>query len=360
MTDTVMKGELRTGGDRGYLRIATEEAFGPPEMFGRYREILASGGDIDPGFRSLWGFYSASPSPRATTIMERLTDLGPRRLADMDATGIDRQVIALTAPGVQILNRDDAVGIAELANDRLAEAMRRYPSRFSGMTAIAPQDPNQAAKEIERGARKLGMSAVVVNSHTHGEYLDETKFWPIFEAAEAMGQPLYIHPQTPSRRMIGPMLDKGLDSALFGFAVETGLHLLRIIVAGVFDRFPKLQIIVGHCGEALPFWMFRFDYMHAASVRAGRYASMQPLQRKVSDYLRENVYVTTSGMAWEPAISFCQKVLGMDRVLYAMDYPYQYEADEVRTCDNLPLTQADKKRFFEQNAKTVFGLSKGN
>jgi 2,3-dihydroxybenzoate decarboxylase len=134
------------------------------------------------------------------------------------------------------------------------------------------------------------------------------------------------------------------------------MHLLRIIVAGVFDRFPDLRIIVGHCGEALPFWLFRMDYMHAASVKAGRYENMKPLKKKVSDYMRENVYVTTSGMAWEPAISYCQKVLGMERVLYAMDYPYQYEADEVRTSDKLPLSAEDKKRFFQGNAETVFRL----
>ena len=348
--------ELRTGGDRGYLRIATEEAFGPPELFAKYREILASGADVDPGFRSLWGFYSASPSPRATAIMERLTDLGDRRIRDMDETGIDRQVIALTAPGVQILERGDAVALATLANDRLAEAVRNHPQRFSGMTAIAPQDPAQAAREIERGATKLGMNAVVVNSHTHGEYLDDPKFWEIFEVAQAVGHAIYIHPQTPPRSMIAPMLERGLDSAIFGFAVETGMHLLRIIVAGVFDRFPNLRIIVGHCGEGLPFWLFRLDYMHAASVKAGRYASQQPLKKRISDYLRENVYITTSGMAWEPAITFCQSVLGMDRVLYAMDYPYQYVADEVRVSDNLPLSPADKRRFFQQNAERVFRL----
>jgi len=347
--------ELQTEGDRGYLRIATEEAFAPNEMFAKYREIL-EGSDVDPGFRSLWGFYSASPSPRAVTIMERLTDLGERRLHDMDVTGIDRQVIALTAPGVQIMNRDDAVGIARLANDQLAEAIRNHPDRFSGMTAIAPQDPAESAKEIERGANELGMSAVVVNSHTQGEYLDDPKFWPIFEAAESVGHAIYIHPQTPSSRMIGPLLEAGLDSAIYGFAVETGMHLLRIIVRGVFDRFPDLNIVVGHCGEALPFWLSRMDYMHAASVKAGRYENMKPLKKKISDYMRENVYVTTSGMAWEPAITFCQKVLGMDRVLYAMDYPYQYEADEVRTSDDLPLSPEDKRRFFQGNAERVFGL----
>jgi 2,3-dihydroxybenzoate decarboxylase len=134
------------------------------------------------------------------------------------------------------------------------------------------------------------------------------------------------------------------------------MHLLGIITAGVFDRFPKLKIVVGHLGEALPFWLFRIDYMHRVSVVAKRYASMKPLQRKPSDYMRENVYVTTSGMAWPPAIQFCQSVLGMDRVLYAMDYPYQFVADEVTATDNIAISDADKKKLFQSNAETVFGL----
>src|SRR4029079_9230148 len=138
----------------------------------------------------------------------------------------------------------------------------------------------------------LGFKGVVVNSHTQGEYLDEPKFWPIFEACEALDVPLYIHPHTPTAAMIAPFLPRGLDGAVYGFGVETGLHLLRIIVAGVFDRFPQLQIIVGHCGEALPFWLFRLDYMHRATVASSRYATMGPLKKKISDYMRENVYVT--------------------------------------------------------------------
>ncbi len=150
------------------------------------------------------------------------------------------------------------------------------------------------------------------------------------------------------------MLELGLDGAIYGFGVETGLHLLRIIVSGVFDRFPNLRMVVGHLGEAIPFWLFRLDYMHAANVKAKRYERIKPLRKKISDYMRENVYVTTSGMAWEPAIMFCREVLGADRVLYAMDYPYQYEVDEVVTSDNLPLSLEEKKRFFQTNAETVF------
>jgi 5-carboxyvanillate decarboxylase len=344
----------RTGGGLGYLRIATEEAFAPPELVKLFAEILA-GPDVDPGFRSLMGFYSTSTSERAQFIMNGLQDLGELRIGHMDAAGIDRQVISLTSPGVQVLDRDRAVAIAALANDQLAEACRNHPDRFSGLTAIAPQDPAAAAKEIERGVG-LGLHGVIVNSHTQGEYLSDPKFWPIFEAAEALDAPVYLHPNTPPANMIGPLLEVGLDGAIYGFAVETGMHLLRMITAGVFDRFPRLKVIVGHLGEALPFWLYRLDYMHAATVRSKRYETMKPLQRKPSDYLKENVWVTTSGVAWAPTIMYCREVLGNDRVLYSMDYPYEYVVDEVVAQDELPISAEEKKRFFQTIAEELFHL----
>jgi 5-carboxyvanillate decarboxylase len=341
--------------DPGYLRIATEEAFAPPELITLWRRMLDRGVD-DPGFVSLMGFYLSSSSERPRFIVERLQDLGERRLADMDAAGIDRQVVSLTSPGTHILDGGDGIAMATLANDQLAEACRRHPDRLSGLTAVAPQDPDHAAREIARGHHDLGLRGVIINSHVQGEYLDDTKFWPIFEAAEALDTPIYLHPNTPPAAMIDPLLESGLDGAIYGFAVETGMHLLRIINAGVFDRFPRLKLVVGHLGEALPFWLYRLDYMHAATVRAERYPSLKPLQRKVSDYLRENVWVTTSGMAWEPAILFCRDVLGADRVLYAMDYPYQYAPEEVAAQDRLPLDPPALKAFFQTTAEHLFRL----
>jgi 5-carboxyvanillate decarboxylase len=339
-----------------YQRIATEEAFATEELLNGYRRILADGSCSDPGFRSLWGFYAGNPGERASFVIDRLPDLGEKRLADMDRTGIDKQLLLLTSPGVQVFDRDTGVGIARASNDEVAEAIRQHPGRYAALAAVAPQDPDEAARELDRSVGKLGLKGAVINSHTHGEYLDDSKFWPILEAAEALGVPIYIHPQTPSERMIGPFLDRGLDGAIFGFAVETGLHLLRMITAGVFDRYPKLQIVVGHLGEGLPFWLYRLDYMHAATVRAKRYESMQPLERKPSDYMKENVFVTSSGMPWAPSITHCQSVLGIDRVLYAMDYPYQFVEEEVVFSDALPISDSDKKKFFQTNAERVFAL----
>jgi 5-carboxyvanillate decarboxylase len=339
-----------------YQRIATEEAFAPPEVIEHYRRILA-GPDPDPGFKGLMGFYMTSPSARAQHIMRCLTDLDQVRLQHMDEAGIHKQVIGLTAPGVQVMDQADAVSFARLANDQLAEAVRRHPTRFAGMIAVAPQDPAAAALEIERGVNRLGMHAVIINSHTDGEYLSDTKFWDIFAAAEAHGVPIYLHPNALPRSMLQPFQECGLDGAIYGFGVETGLHALRIITAGVFDRFPKLQLIIGHMGEALPFWAYRLDYMHRATVLSKRYDSMQPLRKKPSDYLRENFFVTNSGVAWAPAIKFTQDVVGVDRVLYAMDYPYQYAVEEVVAMDDMSMSAEHKKMFFQTNAERVFGIA---
>lgn len=339
-----------------YRRIATEEAFITKDVLQGYVRLLADPGFDDPGFRSLWGFYGTHQSPRARFINEALQDLGDKRLADMDASGIDHQIIALTAPGVQVFDPSTASSLAVDANDQLAEACRKHPTRYTGMAAVAPHDPANAVKEMERAVRKLGFKAIIVNSHTQGHYLDEPQFAPVLEAAEALDVPIYLHPQTPPPAMIRPFVESGLDGAVFGFGCETGLHMLRVIVGGVFDRFPKLQFIIGHAGEALPFWLYRLDYMHGATVRSQRYPFMKPLKHPVSHYLRNNVYITNSGVAWQPAIEFCQKVIGVERVLYAMDYPYQFVPEEVGFCDAMTISAADKRAFFEGNARRVFKL----
>jgi len=338
-----------------YVRIATEEAWAPAWLLERYRKLIAEKpASWDPGFRSLWGFFTGA-TPRATQLAARIQDLGAQRIADMDASGIAKQLVLLTAPGVQVFDAPTGTALARDANDELNSSMKKYPERYAALAAIAPQDPRNAVKELER-CIGLGFKGLVVNSHIQGTYLDEPKYWEILEAAAALDVPLYIHPNTPPASMIEPFLPRGLDGAMYGFAVETGLHLLRIIQAGLFDRFPKLRIVVGHLGEGLPFWLFRLDFMHASMVRANRYEGVKPLKKKPSDYLKENVWVTTSGMQWAPAILFCQQVLGVDRVLYAMDYPYQFVPEEVKVTDELPIPDADKKKLYQTNAERVFRL----
>lgn len=351
-----MTQELKTGGAQGYLRIATEEAFVTRELIDAYLRMIRDG-SADKGMVSLWGFYAQSASERATLIMDRLLDLDVRRIADMDATGIDKAILALTSPGVQpLLDTGEAKGIATRANDYLAQACEKHPDRFIGMGAVAPQDPEWSAREIHRGARELGFRGIQINSHTQGRYLDEDFFDPIFRALVEVDQPLYIHPATSPDSMIGPMLDAGLDGAIFGFGVETGMHLLRLITIGIFDKYPTLQIMVGHMGEALPYWLYRLDYMHQAGVRSQRYERMKPLKKTIAEYLKSNVLVTNSGVAWEPAIKFCQQVMGEDRVMYAMDYPYQYVPQEVHDMDGMDMSAETKKKFFQTNAERWFKL----
>jgi len=341
---------------KSYSRIAAEEAYAPRDLIERYKRIIRDGTSNDPGFESLMGYFLFNDSPRTNAIVERLQDLGDRRIGDMDATGIAKQVISITAPGLQIFDAHTAVGLAPDYNDELAAAVSVYPDRFAGLAAIAPQAPRAAARELERAVRKLGLKGAIINSHTHGEYLDDEKFWDIFAAAEALDVPIYIHPQTPPPAMIKPFLESGLDGAIFGFAVETGLHMLRLIVSGVFDRFPGLKIVVGHLGEGIPYWLFRVDFFHRGIVQTKRYKNFKPLKKKPSDYMKENFYVTTSGMAWEPVILYARSVLGRDRVLYAMDYPYQYVPAEVAVTDDLPISVSDKKLLYQTNAERVFRL----
>jgi 2,3-dihydroxybenzoate decarboxylase len=260
--------------------------------------MLKDGSADDPGFDSLWRHYGLGMSERCIAVRERMLDLGDRRIGDMDAAGIDMQILLLTTPGVQLLDAETAIALAAVSNDQVGQAVQTHPDRFAALAAIAPQAPQAAAKELERAVTRL--KGAVINSHSRGEYLDDRKFWPIFEAAEALDVPINVHPNTPPREMIGPLLARGLDGAIYGFAVECGMHLLSTIASGVFERFPKLQMVFGHLGEGLPFWMFRLDFMHRAQVSTKRYECLKPLKRKISDYMRENVYYTTSGMAWEP------------------------------------------------------------
>ncbi len=341
-------------GNAGYRRIACEEAFITPELTRALWDLVENNPPDDPGFVSMWRGIGSTER-----FISKMQDLGEGRIADMDAVGIHKQVLMLTAPGVQVFDAATGTALAASTNDRLAEACRSHPDRLAGLTVIAPQDPPRAAQELERGVTSLGLKGAIINSHTHGEYLDREKYWDIFEAAEALGAPVYIHPTPPPPPLIEPYLSRGLEGPLAGFSAEVYLHTLAIITAGVLDRFPKLKLVIGHLGEGLPYFMYRLDYMQHHAARPGLRGKKEGtrLKKKISDYLRENIYITTSGMAWGPAIRFAQEVLGTDRVLYAMDYPYQFDSEEVIATDNLPVSYADKKKLYQTNAEALFGLN---
>ena len=350
-----MTHELKTGGDRGYLRIATEEAFATQEQLDGYLRLVREG-KADRGTTSLWGFYASSPSERTTLIRERLLDLGERRIADMDATGIDIAILSLTAPGVQVFEAEEAKAMVVRANDQLAEAVSRHPDRFVGMTSVAPQDPAWSAHEIARGegARLQGRDG----EQPHQGRISGRSQVRSDPARLRRGRSNALHPPAIAARF-----DDRADGR--GGARRRDLRLRRrgrpapLATASPAASSTAIRACRSRSAiwaRRLPFWLFRLDYMHRATVRSKRYDRIRPLEKTIFDYMRENVYITTSGMAWEPAIKFSQEVLGVDRVLYAMDYPYQFEADEVRTHDNLAISDADKKKLMQTNAERAFKL----
>jgi 5-carboxyvanillate decarboxylase len=329
-------------------RIATEEAFAIPEQFEGYRALG----------RSTWSspdvvFWYRILRARDNPLIDPLLDVDELRLADMDRSGVDVQLLLLTSPGVQVFDADTATDLAALANDRLAEAIARHPDRFAGLATFAPQDPQRAAREMERASHDLGLNGFVVNSHTDGEYLDQEKFWPILEAAEGLDAPIYIHPRPLPETAIGPYLDQELWAGIWGYAAETGLHALRLITSGVFDRFPKLKIVLGHMGEGLPYFVYRLDYMSRILRQIG---SQKHYELDPSEYLRRNFLITTSGMNHHPPLELCLKVLGADNIMWAIDYPYQQTPECVEFMDSAPIGREDRDKIYAGNAERVFGI----
>jgi 5-carboxyvanillate decarboxylase len=338
-----------------FRRIATEEAFSVPEVFAALREWVATAAPDEPDHDFL-SFLFGQDLPGLQRVRRQLLDLEDERLQIMDGYGVDVHLLSLTAPGVQTLADDRAAALARLVNDRLAAVIARHPGRFAGLAAIAPQDPVGAAAEIGRAIGDLKLNGVVINSHTRNEYLDDEKFWPIFEAAEDLGAPIYIHPRSPSAQMAEPYKRFGLETGIYGFQAETGLHGIRLICSGVFDRFPRLRIVLGHLGEGIPFWLWRVDYMHP--VRSSHNARPR-LELTPSEYFRRNFMITTSGMNWEPALRFCIEAVGADNIMWAIDYPYQLTEGAAAFMDAASIPDEDKHKIFHRNAERVFGIAPG-
>lgn len=332
-------------------RIAVEEAFVTEEIAREWDRALASK-FVEPGFRLL-GETILGNSPAARGVHAQLVDLDQGRIADMDACGIDLAVLSITSPGVQVFDAVTASALSTHANDVLAEAVRRHPTRFAGLATVAPNHPQGAVAELQRAASTLGMKGFLINSHTQGEYLDDRKYWPLFEAAQALGMPLYLHPREPAPSMITPMLDYGLYFAGWGFAVETATHALRLIMSGLFDEFPRLTIILGHMGEGLPFWLNRLDNRYLLQVKIG---AVKALKRLPSEYFLQNFLITTSGMLSAPALRLCLEVVGAERILFAADYPYESAEESVQFMDAVDIAPAARQAIYSTNAQRVFSL----
>ncbi|MEU6134418.1 amidohydrolase family protein [Nocardioides sp. NPDC047086] len=339
-----------------YRRIAVEEGWGCQEMFDVYRKFLSDYPQDDPSFMSLMGYYALGEGERPESVRKRLIDT-PTRLAEMDASGIDHQILSLTSPGTNPLAAKEAIWLSTRANDAMAAVIAEHPTRFSGLAAVPFTAADAGAAELERAVNELGFKGAILNSHVRDEYTDTEHYMSFYEAAASLGVAVYLHPNGPSQGLFKPFHDRGLDGSIYGFGVETGLHLLRLVVSGVFDRFPDLTMVVGHLGEALPFWLNRIDYMYERQIKTGRYPHVKPLPKLPSEYLKTNVWYTTSGMPWQEEVMFTRTMVGADRVMYAMDYPYQYEPAQVALQDSLPISDEEKFEFFEGIATRVFTLN---
>ena len=272
-------------------RIATEEAFNIPEISAALRDVARTpGNSLD--LRLVQGIYDAHPGDNRFGFLEHLLDIDEARIRVMDENGVDMHLLSLTAPGVQMFDADTATELAALANDKLAAVVQKHPKRFAGLASFAPQSPKRAAKEMERAMKKLKLNGFIVNSHTNNEYFDYPKFFPILEAAEALDACIYIHPRAASDGMAAPFRDYGLDSAQWGYGMEVSTHAVRMMVSGVFDRFPKLKICIGHRGEAVQFWLWRLYYMNKNAQNRG---SAPKTKLTPSEYFKRNFVITTSG-----------------------------------------------------------------
>jgi 5-carboxyvanillate decarboxylase len=331
---------------KSYRRIATEEAFATPEQFDALRDLMGKTQDYDPDT------YLAGLQTGGGELTRRLLDLGEERLRIMDESGVSMHLLAMTSTGVQQFEPDQAAAIATLGNDRLADAIKRHPDRYAGLATIPVQDPKRAVKEMDRAITKLKLNGVMINSHTNGEYLDEEKYRPILEAAAGLGVPIYIHPRAPSPAMAAPYRKYQLEHAIWGYAVEVGLHAVKLLMNGVFDQLPNLKIVIGHMGENIPYALYRLDWMH---VRHN--FKRPPLKHKPSHYFRQNFAITTSGVNWVPALELAIKVLGADNVMWAVDYPYQETAEATQWLNDAPLPEEDKEKIFHRNAERIFGIA---
>ena len=315
------------------------------------RKIALEEHFLCPGLEEYWLPTVGSVDPKvASGLRERLADFGEMRLAAMAAAGIARSVLSIAGPGVQC-ERDVATARrrAAAANDVLAREVAKRPHRYSGFAHLAMQDPRAAADELERCMRELKFCGAMVNGHTNGDYLDDPALLRFWERAEALGATIYLHPTDPI--MPAPVLDgyKGLRRATWEWGFETGSHALRLVFSGLFDRFPRAKLALGHLGETLPYLLWRFD------SRAKLYGIK--LAKPPSEYIRQNIAVTTSGMCSAEPLNCALSALGTDRVMFAADYPFESADEAGHFIDTVALPEKTRDDICWNNAIRILGLT---
>ncbi|MEJ2862180.1 amidohydrolase family protein [Actinomycetospora flava] len=328
--------------------ITIEEHFGDPA-------VAAAGAAemnrLSPGFRAAYGPGSGLPH---SPSLEDLADLDSGRLAAMDACGIDVQVLSCLS--TQLLPAADARELVPAVNDRLAAAIARHPDRFAGFAALPTAAPEAAGDELRRAVGELGLVGTLIHGRTGERFLSEPQFDPVLRAAAELQVPIYLHPAPPPRGTtdtsyvgLDPIVATRLQTAAWGWHVETGLHFLHLVLHGVFDRYPDLQVILGHWGEMIPWFLDRLD--DTLPQRA------TSLERPISDYVRANAYLTPSGMFSQAQLRYCADVLGTDRIIYSVDYPFLPQDDAVAFLEHSDLPEPARHDIAHGNAEQLFKLS---
>jgi predicted TIM-barrel fold metal-dependent hydrolase len=298
----------------------------------------------------LSSLYSGPDAIGAAEMRRRILDLGDDRLAAMDAAGVDVQVLSHAPPSTQKLAREVAVPLTRRVNDRLAQAVARHPERFAALAALPTSDPDAAAAELDRCVHQYGFKGAMIHGPAGDQFIDHPRFWPIFASAEALDVPVYLHPAFPHGDVVRayyadyekdfPMFSR----AAWGYTMETATAGIRMILSGVFARHPRLKIILGHLGEGLPFLVWRID---DALSRPGQ----KPI--RFAEVFRRNFWLTTSGFFSDNALACCINELGIERVMFSIDYPFVLNEPGTRWLDAVPLPLEDKAKLAGGNAKQL-------
>jgi len=298
-------------------------------------------------------FKERGPEMSIPALQERLLDLGALRLKEMDEAGIDLQVLSHGAPATQRIDAETAVPLARRANDRLHEAIQKHKGRFAGFAVLPTADPKASADELERAVTRLGFKGAMIHGLTNNLFIDDKRFWPIFERAQALDVPLYMHPAVPHKAVVEAYYKDylqqfpGLLTAAWGFTVETATQGIRLVLSGVFEAYPGLKIILGHLGEGLPFYLWRIDM---ALARQGN------RKTPFRDTFREHFWITTSGNFSTPSLLCCVMEMGADRILFSVDYPFVPNPPGVKWMEHVPLGPEDRAKILHGNAKRLLKL----
>ena len=298
--------------------------------------------------------YVGSEAGHGGAMQERLFDFGALRIKEMDEAGIDIQVLSHGAPSTQKLPLEIATTLTAQVNDRLAKICAANPKRFAAFAALPTADPQAAADELERAVTKLGFKGAMIHGMANGEFIDGKKYWPIFARAEKLDVPIYLHPSLPNATVTEIYYqDYAKDFPLvvrpaWGFTVETATQAIRLVLSGVFEAHPNLTIMLGHFGETLPFLMWRIDS-----------ALKRPGQKALSfrDVFSKNFYVTTSGFFSTPALLCTMMEMGVDHILFAVDWPFVADNKPgIEWMAGVPLSDEDKAKILSGNAKRLLKI----